>query len=84
MLFCFGFAWPVNIAKSLKARSAQGKSVFFLIIIDIGYICGIINKLLYSRDIVLVLYIINFTMVFIDICLFYRNRRLDKLAGLDK
>ena len=39
---------------------------------------GITNKLLYSMDIVLVLYILNFTMVAVDTVLIYRNRALDK------
>ena len=52
MLICFGFAWPVNIYKSYKSRTAKGKSVFFLLIIILGYVFGIINKLLYNRDLV--------------------------------
>ncbi len=78
MLVCFGFAWPVNIAKAWKSRTAVGQSVLFLAVLDIGYIFGIIHKLLYSRDIVLILYMINFAMVFINICLFFRNRKLDR------
>jgi hypothetical protein len=76
MLLCFGASWPVNIHKSLKSRSTGGKSLLFLFIIDAGYICGIINKLLYSRDAVLILYVLNFLMVAFDICLFFRNKRL--------
>ncbi len=78
MLVCFGFAWPVNILKAWRSRTAVGQSLLFLAVLDIGYIFGIIHKLLYSRDIVLILYIINFTMVFINICLYFRNRRLDR------
>lgn len=78
MLICFGFAWPVNIFKSYKTRSAKGKSLFFLLIIEIGYVSGIVNKLIYSRDIVMAFYIVNFIMVLIDILLYFRNRRLDK------
>lgn len=82
MLVCFGFAWPVNIAKAWKSRTAVGQSVLFLAVLDLGYIFGIIHKLLYSRDIVLILYMINFAMVFINICLFFRNRKLDQQNGL--
>jgi len=78
MLICFGLAWPVNIANSLKTRSAKGKSVFFLYVIELGYVFGITHKLLYSRDLVMALYILNFTMVLVDICLYYRNLRLDR------
>ena len=50
----------------------------FLYAILIGYVAGIINKLLYSPDIVLVLYIVNFFLVATDIVLYYRNVRLEK------
>ena len=78
MLLCFGAAWPMNIIKSLRSRTAAGKSVIFQWAILVGYICGITNKLLYSMDIVLVLYILNFVMVATDTVLIYRNRLLDK------
>ena len=78
MLLCFGAAWPMNIIKSLRSRTAGGKSVIFQWAILVGYISGIINKLLYSMDIVLVLYILNFVMVATDTVLIYRNRALDK------
>ena len=78
MLLCFGAAWPMNIIKSLRSRTAAGKSVIFQWAILVGYICGITNKLLYSMDIVLVLYILNFVMVATDTVLIYRNRALDK------
>ena len=29
MLLCFGCSWPMNIAKSLRARTACGKSLAF-------------------------------------------------------
>jgi len=78
MLLCFGAAWPMNIIKSLRSRTAAGKSVIFQWAILVGYICGITNKLLYRMDIVLVLYILNFAMVAVDTVLIYRNRVLDK------
>ena len=77
MLVCFGFAWPVNIYKSLKSRSTGGKSPYFLMIIIAGYLFGIVHKLLYSRDIVLVLYFVNAIMVSVDLLLYYRNRRYE-------
>ncbi len=79
MLICFGFAWPFSIFKSYRSRSTKGKSVFFLFIILIGYISGIIHKILFSRDIVIVFYILNFLMVLLDILIYYRNRMLEKL-----
>lgn len=78
MLVAFGFAWPSNIYKSLKSRTAAGKSLTFQWAIIIGYICGITHKILYSNDIVLYLYILNLIMVSIDTLLYFRNRHLDK------
>lgn len=81
MLLCFGAAWPVSIYKSVKTASAEGKSPFFLVIIILGYISGIINKLLYSRDVVMYLYVLNLAMVSTDLALYFRNRALDKRRG---
>ena len=84
MLLCFGFAWPTNIYKSLKARTAKGRSLMFQIVIILGYLSGITNKLLYSRDIVLVLYIINLVMISFDTVLYFRNKKLDALRDAGK
>jgi hypothetical protein len=81
MLISFGFAWPLNIYKSWRMRSALGKNVWFLYVVALGYMAGIANKLLYNPDIVLYLYILNLTMVCTDIALYYRNLRLDRLAA---
>lgn len=75
MLVCFGFAWPVNIYKSVKSRSTKGKSVMFLIVVWLGYVSGIIHKLVYSLDLVLFLYVLNLVMVSADIVLYIVNRR---------
>ncbi|MDR0812965.1 MAG: hypothetical protein LBO63_03035 [Oscillospiraceae bacterium] len=81
MLVGFGFAWPVNIYKSITSRTAKGKSVVFLWAIWLGYVCGITHKILYSRDIVLALYLLNIAMVSGDIVMYYINRRRDRAAG---
>ncbi len=78
MLICFGAAWPVSIYKSYTSKSTAGKSVFFLIIIMIGYVAGILNKLLYNYDFVIYLYILNLLMVFVDTMLYFRNSKAVK------
>lgn len=78
MLICFGFSWPVNISKAWNARTTANQSLLFLIVVDLGYACGITHKILYNKDLALVFYILNFTMVFINICIFLRNKVLDK------
>lgn len=77
MLLCFGAAWPMNIYKSYKSKTAKGKSVIFMFTVELGYICGMINKVVYDFDFVLFLYLLNFTMVAVDIALYYRNRKYD-------
>ena len=80
-LLCFVAAWPVNIAKSLRARTAKGKSVAFEFCVLAGYFFGIAAKLVDDHlSYVVVFYVINTLMVLIDIALYYRNVRLDKLA----
>jgi hypothetical protein len=80
MLLFFAACWPVNIFKSLKTRSAKGKSLVFLFLIWSGYICGLVHKFLFSRDTVMVLYMINVAMVSVDIVLYFINRRRDLAA----
>jgi hypothetical protein len=80
MMICFGAAWPVSIYKSWTSRTCAGKSIIFLYIVLVGYAAGLTHKLLYSRDWVIILYILNGLMVIIDILLYYRNLRLWKNA----
>jgi hypothetical protein len=79
MLVCFGAAWPFSIYKSYRSRSNSGKSVTFLFIILVGYISGLLHKVLFNLDLVIILYGINAVMVSIDIMLYFRNRRYDRV-----
>lgn len=78
MLICFGAAWPVSIVKSYKSRSTGGKSLAFSLIIIVGYISGIVNKIVNKPDFVTWLYVLNLVMVSIDAALWLRNRKLEK------
>jgi len=82
MLICFGISWPVNIYKSVKSRTAAGKSVIFLYLVWVGYLSGIINKLINNFDLVFWLYVLNALMVSVDIVLYYRNLNLDRKRNL--
>lgn len=75
MLACFGAAWPVSIYKSYVSKQIAGKSVLFLWIVCTGYVFGVVHKLLYNYDPVIYLYMLNGIMVFVDILLYYRNKR---------
>ena len=86
MIVSFGVSWPLNVIKSLRTRSAKGKSLSFLCLIFFGYIAGILSKLLnaeYMANIagkwyVLLFYCLNFIMVGLDLALYFRNRKLDR------
>jgi bacteriorhodopsin len=79
MVISFGFSWPTNIIKSLKARTAKGTSLLFLVFVDFGYVCGIAAKLVSGKiTFALVFYVLNFFMVAAAIILYFRNRRLDR------
>jgi len=77
MLICFGSAWPASIYKSFTSRTARGKSLAFLIIVFIGYGAGILHKVFYNLDWVVLLYALNGLMVLSDITLTQRNRVID-------
>jgi len=80
MMVAFGFSWPNNIITTLKNKSTKGKSLAFLLLIDFGYICGIIGKIIGGNFVwyVLFFYVLNFTMVTIDLCLYFHFKRLEK------
>lgn len=88
MIVSFGMSWPANVLKSYKARTAKGKSISFLCLIFFGYIAGIASK--FTNDAymaafsekwyVLFFYFLNLCMVGVDILLYFRNTRLDKLT----
>ena len=76
MLLCFGASWPAAVQKTYRTKNVEGKSLVFLSLILIGYICGMINKVLYfGYDFVFWLYVINFMLVFCDFVLYFRYRK---------
>jgi hypothetical protein len=77
MLVCFGFSWPFSIHRTWKSRSSKGKSPYFLWLIILGYMAGIMHKYLNSLDIVIFVYIANLLMVSFDLVLCYRFRDRD-------
>ena len=79
MLVCFGISWPFNIAKSIRSRTAKGKSVAFELLIIAGYLCGLVGKfILGNLSYVVFFYIADILMVAADLALTLRNRRLDR------
>ncbi len=81
MVICFGLSWPVSVYKSWKSRTAKGKSLLFEVFIWIGYVCGIVGKIItHNITYVFIFYWINLCMLSVDICLYIRNCRLDRAA----
>lgn len=87
MVLCFGASWPLNLWKNYWSRSAEGKSLAFLLLVFIGYVAGIAAKLSsasYMAEFdrkwyVLMFYCLNLLMVGTNVLIHLRNMRLDKL-----
>jgi hypothetical protein len=78
MVISFGISWPSSIIKSYTARTAKGKSLIFLLFVLVGYLFGIISKFISGNiTYVVIFYMINFVMVSIDLCVYFRNMRID-------
>ena len=85
MVISFGISWPAAIAKSLRSRTAKGKSLIFICFVLFGYMCGIIAKLTAGTiTYVFVFYVLNFLMVMTDLLLYIRNSKLDRERALSQ
>ena len=86
MILAFGLSWPLSIYKSVKSRTAKGKSLQFEIFIWIGYIFGIAkNFIMYANGsnswiffLGWAFYFLNFIEITVDMILYFRNVKLDK------
>lgn len=87
MIICFGLSWPLSIYKSYTSRTAEGKSLLFEFFIWVGYVFGIMRKVLQiqaggSHDwlfyLGFIFYILNIAEITIDMLLFFRNKKLDR------
>lgn len=88
MILCFGLSWPMSVHKSYTSRTAKGKSLSFEVFIWIGYVFGIIRKIMQINSgegsgwmfyMAFVFYIINMILISIDMALYFRNVKLDRL-----
>lgn len=71
MLVCFGASWPFSVYKTWTTKNYTGKSFVFLWLVIIGYLSGIVHKIMFSRDWVIALYALNCLMVVADLLLCY-------------
>jgi hypothetical protein len=79
MLICFGIAWPVDIYKTLRTRQVAGKSIGFMLIVLLGYVCGMAAKFYRASqgeppETVTWLYALNSVLVAVDILVYLRFR----------
>ena len=86
MIVCFGLSWPLNIHKAWKARTTKGSSVQFYFLILVGYLFGLASKIIKLRPgistpgYVWFFYVLNTVIVALGIAVWFRNRRLDRIA----
>ncbi|MBO6083812.1 MAG: hypothetical protein J6W72_00075 [Candidatus Methanomethylophilaceae archaeon] len=78
MLVCFAASWPFNLRKAFRARTNVGTSILFMSIVLLGYIFGVVNKLI-NDDIsyVLAFYILDIGLVSTGVLIYLRNRKFD-------
>jgi len=84
MIICFGLSWPFNIVRAWKSKTAKGASLPFYFFIWIGYVAGIICKVIQARsgayhyNYVFFFYVLNLAMVSAGILIYFRNTIIDK------
>lgn len=80
MIVLFGISWPFNLMKSIRSKTTKGKSLLFLVLIDVGYIAGITSKFFSETFVwatdwwIFVIYTINFTLVTADLIVYFINK----------
>lgn len=78
MLFAFGFSWPFAIARTYRSKSVDGKSPMFMLIVILGYMCGIASHLVEGTKLWLVaVYLADIALVSTDLALYclYSSRK---------
>lgn len=82
MMLCFGASWPFQVAKTYKTKNVEGKSILFLWLVIIGYLAGMIHKILHNFDWVIYLYLLNMVLVSVDAFFYYRYKKPKALKSL--
>ena len=83
MLVCFASGWPFSIAKTLRTKQVAGKSPMFMVVVETGYVAGILFKLTAPgpTDPTVWLYVLNLVIVGTDLALYFRYRHNVPPAG---
>jgi len=64
----------LSIIRTLRAKSVAGKSPYFIGIIILGYLFGVMFKIMGDMNWVFWLYIFNILVVSADLILYFRYR----------
>ena len=81
MLVCFGVSWSISIVKSIRVKRVEGKSPLFMGVVCLGYVSGIVHKIIYSLDWIILLYGLNMAMILIDLLLYAHYNRKNRAAA---
>jgi len=81
MLISFGVSWPVDIFHTLRIRQSSQKSFAFLCLIIVGYLAGIVSKIVrahesaHGLEFVTWFYVANAILVLLDLLVsaYYRK-----------
>lgn len=80
MLVIFGSSWPFAIHRTYTAKRVDGKSPHFMVLVILGYLCGILSHLVVSRGVwICWVYLLDIALVMTDLSLYMiyarRNRK---------
>ena len=84
MLFAFGFSWPFAIARTYRAKRVDGKSPMFMAIVLVGYVFGIMARMLDSdpsNNWLIAVYLIDMTLVSTDLTLYFHYSRKNRMKA---
>ena len=83
MLLCLGASWPINFRKAWRAGTTKGTSLTFLCLIEFGYVCGLLAKVLCGNiNYVLIFYAINLVVVAANIGIYFVNRKKENIKHM--
>ena len=77
MLFAFGFSWPFAIIRTYRAKRVDGKSPLFMMIVLVGYVCGIAARLVDANpanDWLVAVYLLDMALVSTDLTLYFHYK----------
>ena len=66
---------------NIKAKTAKSMSLYFILLIMLGYIAGIAAKIVSGQiNYVLIVYFLNLFVVSLNLVVYFINRKYDKIS----